>query len=100
MRFRRVPPSPHCLLLPPRSPPPSSAVADYDAVISLDPYNAHAYHNRGISRDKQARTLPLLLCVVCRTHALPSHPPTQGAYEAAVADFTRVLELDATCVGP
>ena len=46
-------------------------MADYDAVIDLDPFNAHAYHNRGISRDKQ------------------------GAFEAAVADFSRVLELDA-----
>ena len=37
----------------------------------MDPTNAHAYHNRGISYDKK------------------------GQYESAIADFTKVLELDA-----
>lgn len=46
--------------------------ADYSRVIALDPTNAHAYHNRGISHDKS------------------------GAYESAVADFSKVLELDAS----
>jgi tetratricopeptide (TPR) repeat protein len=41
-------------------------------VIELDPGNAHAHHNRGISLDKK------------------------GQYEAAIGDFTRVLELDPT----
>ena len=41
-------------------------------MTALDPANAHAFHNRGISYDKK------------------------GQYEAAIADFTRVLELDAT----
>jgi len=50
----------------------AAAVADYSRVVALDPTNAHAYHNRGISYDKQ------------------------GLYEAAIADFSRVLELDAT----
>lgn len=39
-------------------------------VISLDPCNAHAYHNRGISYDKI------------------------GQYEKAIQDFQKVLELD------
>lgn len=48
------------------------AIADYDAVIALDPNNVHAYHNRGISFDKL------------------------GHFEAAIEDFNRVLQLEPT----
>ena len=43
---------------------------DYTRVIELDPTNSHAYHNRGISYDKI------------------------GDFEKAIADFTKVLELE------
>ena len=46
------------------------AVEDYSTVISLDPHNSHAFHNRGISLDKL------------------------GHFDAAIADFTKVLEID------
>lgn len=48
--------------------------ADYSRVIALDPTNAHAYHNRGISHDKS------------------------GAYESAVADFSKVRSTPSAAV--
>ena len=39
-------------------------------MIKLDPGNSHAYHNRGISLDKL------------------------GHFDSAIADFTKVLEID------
>jgi hypothetical protein len=48
----------------------AEAAEDYSKVIEMDPTNAHAYHNRGISYDKL------------------------GFVDLAIADFTKVLELD------
>ena len=31
----------------------TEAIADYTQVITMDPNNSHAYHNRGISYDKK-----------------------------------------------
>ena len=42
------------------------AIADYTAVLRIDPYNAHAYHNRGLAFDKI------------------------GSFDQAIADFTKV----------
>ena len=51
------------------------AIGDYTRAIALDPTNAHAYHNRGISHDKS------------------------GAFHAAIEDFNEVLRLDGSTRG-
>lgn len=100
-------------------------MADYSRVIALDPGNAHAYHNRGISYDKKG-LYEAAIAGECggkggeekgslrgcaagggavaapsslhhphrpRNFLPPPHPP---ALARRSADFTRVLELDGT----
>ena len=53
----------------------TEAIMDYTRVIELDPSNAHAYHNRGISYDKV------------------------GDFEKAIADFTKVRDQSPSAAG-
>lgn len=55
---------------PSLSPQFAEAIADFTAVIAEDPLNANAYFNRGATHD------------------------SIGAYEKAVADYSRALEID------
>jgi tetratricopeptide (TPR) repeat protein len=93
-----------------------AAISDYSRVIALDPANAHAYHNRGISYDKQglyeaaiagavtarvrcgrllsARAAAPAVSCSAQRHCSPSRCAPSAA--APTADFTRVLELDAS----
>ena len=48
----------------------AEAIADFTAVIKEDPSNANAYFNRGATHD------------------------SVGAYDKAVADYSRALEID------
>lgn len=46
------------------------AIADYSAILAVDPHNGHAYHNRGIMYDKL------------------------GQQDLAIQDFGMVLQID------
>lgn len=48
----------------------NDAISDYSKTIEIDPRNAYAYYNRGISYDKM------------------------GDYNLAIKDFARAIELD------
>lgn len=50
----------------------NDAISDYTKAIEMDPKNAYAYYNRGISHDKK------------------------GDYNIAIKDFIRAIELDPT----
>lgn len=80
------------------------AIADYDAVVALDPNNVHAYHNRGISYDKLGH---FEAAIQDFNQVLQLEPNNSVAYfnrgstydslgmhDAAIADFSRALELD------
>lgn len=80
------------------------AIADYDAVVSLDPNNVHAYHNRGISYDKLGhfeaaiddfnRVIQLEPANSVAYFNRGSTYDSLGMHDAAIADFGRALELD------
>lgn len=80
------------------------AIADYDAVVALDPNNVHAFHNRGISYDKLGhfeaaiedfnRVLQLEPNNSVAFFNRGSTYDSLGMHDAAIADFGRALELD------
>lgn len=73
-------------------------------MIELDPGNAHAFHNRGISYDKKAqyeaaigdfsRVLELDPANANAYFNRGSTHDSLGAYDLAIADYTRALDLD------
>ena len=73
-------------------------------MISLDPSNSHAYHNRGISYDKNGDFQNAILDFqhVLKLDAnnanawfnLGSTQDSIGAFDKAIASYQRALDLD------
>ena len=91
----------------------AGAVEDFTAAAALDPSNADFYHNRGFSLRKQvgggagglAGSLVQPGAAGCRPNASNDNMLTladprlgtaapQGCFEAAIADYTRAIELN------